>query len=322
MDNDLISVIIPVYNTEKYLDKCISSVVNQTYKNLEIILIDDGSLDKCPQICDKWAESDNRIKVIHKPNGGVSSAKNLGLDTANGKYIGFVDSDDWISPTMYEELIRLIKDNNADISCCGMVFEYNDAPCRNVYENEFIFSSKEVLLNYILDNGITPEDANKLYNAELFNNIRFDREVIYAEDFLINYHILKKSNCVAGTKKCLYHYLQNSGNSSTTAIMTDARANSYKVFQSIVDDCKDDKALYQASIKRFTEATFAVLSRVLLVDEFCDKYYDEICNALMRYKMDILKNAYVTNRHKILIALISISRKLFKTIVKRFRSVK
>ena len=115
----LISVIVPVYNVENYLDKCIESIVNQTYKNLEIILVDDGSLDSSSKICDEWAVKDNRIKVIHKTNGGVSSARNEGLKNANGDFIAFVDSDDWLELNMYEKLISKQKETNTDIVFSG-----------------------------------------------------------------------------------------------------------------------------------------------------------------------------------------------------------
>ena len=113
----LISVIVPVYNTEKYIEKCVMSILNQTYKNLEIILIDDGSTDNSPQICDSLAKKDNRITVIHQPNGGVSSARNIGLDNTHGDYITFVDSDDYIEPNMIEFLSENIGDTN--IAMCG-----------------------------------------------------------------------------------------------------------------------------------------------------------------------------------------------------------
>ena len=106
MKGPLISVIVPVYKVEQYLDRCLQSIVNQTYKNLEIILVDDGSPDNCPQICDEWAKRDKRIKVIHTQNRGVSTARNIGIDVANGQYIGFVDSDDWIEEDMYEFLLK------------------------------------------------------------------------------------------------------------------------------------------------------------------------------------------------------------------------
>ena len=113
--NELISIIVPVYNVEQFLARCIDSIRAQTYRNIEILLIDDGSTDNSGRVCDEYAKQDGRIKVYHKPNGGVSSARNYGLDRATGKYIGFVDSDDFIAPDMYEYLIQLIKDTNAEI---------------------------------------------------------------------------------------------------------------------------------------------------------------------------------------------------------------
>lgn len=121
-----ISVIVPVYKVENFLDRCVESIVGQTYENLEIILVDDGSPDNCPSMCDKWAEKDRRIKVIHKENGGVSSARNAALDIVSGDYIGFVDSDDWIDPGMYEFLYENSQKYDADISYCGTFYNYED----------------------------------------------------------------------------------------------------------------------------------------------------------------------------------------------------
>ncbi|MDY2590818.1 MAG: glycosyltransferase, partial [Agathobacter sp.] len=116
--NDLISVIVPVYKVEEYLDECVKSIISQSYSNLEIILVDDGSPDKCPELCDLWTTKDNRIKVVHKCNGGLSSARNAGLDIACGDYISFVDSDDYIAPDMIANLYNCIIENKTDISAC------------------------------------------------------------------------------------------------------------------------------------------------------------------------------------------------------------
>ena len=120
---ELISVIIPIYNVEAYLDECIASVIAQTYSNLEIILVDDGSPDNCPQMCDEWAAKDSRIRVIHKENGGLSDARNAGIDIATGEYIAFVDSDDWIVPEMYEKMLAALKTENAATCAWNMRLE-------------------------------------------------------------------------------------------------------------------------------------------------------------------------------------------------------
>ena len=126
----LISIIIPVFRVEKYLDQCIRSVCGQTYANLEIILIDDGSPDKCPGICEQWGEKDRRVKVIHKINGGLSDARNAGMKTATGVYVGFIDSDDWISPEMYERLLSAMESNRCDIACCAVEKFWDDSERR------------------------------------------------------------------------------------------------------------------------------------------------------------------------------------------------
>ena len=119
VDEGKISVVVPVYNVEDYLDRCVKSIISQTYENLEVILVDDGSADGSPVMCDSWAQKDPRIKVIHKPNGGVSSARNAALDAATGDFIGFVDSDDWIENDFYELLMKSLAENGSDIAFCG-----------------------------------------------------------------------------------------------------------------------------------------------------------------------------------------------------------
>ena len=123
-ENPLISIVIPVYKVEKFLGRCVESVVNQTYKNLEIFLIDDGSPDNCPQICDEWAEKESRIKVIHLENAGVANARNTALKQISGDYVGFVDSDDYVEPDMYEKLLDTALKNDADITFCS--YQIND----------------------------------------------------------------------------------------------------------------------------------------------------------------------------------------------------
>ena len=160
----LVSVIVPIYNTEKYLDRCIKSIVNQTYKNLEIILVDDGSPDNCPSICDNWARIDSRINVIHQKNSGVSAARNAALDLASGEYIGFVDSDDFIEPDMYSLLVQKSVDTDAGCASCGFVFDYIDGRDSVLIKSEdFVLNGEDILKNYIADKLIRPETANKIY---------------------------------------------------------------------------------------------------------------------------------------------------------------
>ena len=207
-EKTLISIIVPVYRTEKYLDRCVESIVNQTYKNLEIILVDDGSPDDCPKMCDEWAKKDKRIKVIHKENGGVSSARNIGIKSAKGKYIGFVDSDDYIEKEMYESLIDVLnKNKNLDYIYCDI---YDAEKINNHSREDYKIISKIEKIEAIFPfnasiwNGIF---SRKIINE---NNIRFDENYFFAEDliFLIQY-LDKSSNKIIHFEKKLYHYVQN-----------------------------------------------------------------------------------------------------------------
>ena len=204
-NNPLISIIIPVYNVEKYLDRCIESIVNQTYKNLEIILIDDGSTDNSPQICDKWGEKDNRIKVIHKENEGVSSARNIGLDSANGTYIGFVDSDDYIDKQMYKLLLESIHKNNSNIAICNYYISEKNQKYYGVIKQPNDILERELLE----ENGIKGFNWNKLYSVDLLHGIRFIAEVHIWEDLLFNYQILANNQVrYSYINEPLYYYVQ------------------------------------------------------------------------------------------------------------------
>lgn len=212
---DLISVIVPIYNVEKYLDKCIASIVGQTYQNLEIIMVEDGSTDRCSEICNKWAMKDTRIQVIRKTNGGLSDARNTGLSLATGEYIGFVDGDDYIHPEMYEKLWGIIKEYEADLAICG--FDYVDEN-GNPMEAEGIelengLIDKTVALSGIVDKRWNCVVWNKLYRKRLFHNIKFPYGMVY-EDRMIMPWIVKNSSKIVVTTSALYYYV-HSANSIT-----------------------------------------------------------------------------------------------------------
>jgi glycosyltransferase involved in cell wall biosynthesis len=215
--NDLISIIVPVYNVEKYLSQCINSLINQTIKNLEIILVNDGSLDNSGKICDEFSKIDNRIIVIHKENNGLSSARNAGLEIAKGNYIGFVDSDDWLDETMYETLLKLIKDNGSDISCCKFFKAADSGEKIPAIDNETIqsFTNIEGLNNFYNDLYTQTVVAwNKLYDKNLFDNIIYPTGKIH-EDEGTTYKLFYKANKITYTNKPLYYY-RTTPNSITT----------------------------------------------------------------------------------------------------------
>lgn len=202
---ELISIIIPVYKVEEYLNKCIDSVINQSYKNLEIILVDDGSPDNCPQICDEYSRKDNRIKVIHKKNGGQSEARNCGLDIAKGKYIGFVDSDDYIKEDMFEILYKNMINYDADISLCNII-KIKKKSNENVenYDEIEIYNSSDSI-KQLLKQHITNYLPNKLYKREIWEEIRLPEGKIL-EDMDVMYRLIEKSNKIVATNKTEYYY--------------------------------------------------------------------------------------------------------------------
>lgn len=212
MDNKLISVIIPVYNVEKYLDICVESVVNQTYKNLEIILVDDGSPDNCSMMCDIWAEKDNRINVIHKDNSGLSDARNAGYAVATGEYISFIDSDDYIEQDFYR-LLAIELDNGADIAECATKWcdeAGNTLAIRGFSENK-ILDTVKATQTLLKENGIYQTVWNKLYRKSCIQDIHFPFGK-YHEDNFWTWQVFLQSKKISVITKPLYNYVQrNSG---------------------------------------------------------------------------------------------------------------
>lgn len=208
---DLISVIVPVYNVESYLNRCIESLVRQTYKYLEIILVDDGSLDGCPHICDKWSERDNRIHVIHKTNGGLSSARNAGLKVAKGEYIAFLDSDDWIHTKFIEHLYITIKDYKVDIAACDICQVYTEKQDEKINKLSVkIYSTEEALETLINGETFRAVAWNKLYHKNMLIGEQFETGR-YHEDEFFTYRIMAKTNKLAYVDEKLYYYFQRKG---------------------------------------------------------------------------------------------------------------
>ena len=211
----MISIIVPVYNVEKYLPKCIESICRQTYTDLEIILVDDGSPDESGRICEEYAAKDKRIKVIHKQNGGLSDARNAGLDIAKGDYIQFVDSDDYIHPKMTEILYRNLTDYQADVSICNFVVQGEEAGPASMDKDSMeqtieCFEGREVMDQLQKKNTVTVIAWNKLYKASLFENLRYEKGRLHEDEYLIH-HLLDRVNVSVYTDAELYYYVQHAG---------------------------------------------------------------------------------------------------------------
>lgn len=210
MENQLISIIVPIYNVEKYLKQCIESIISQTYRNIEIILVDDGSPDNCGKICDEYSQKDKRIIVLHKENGGLSDARNKGIDIAKGDYLTFVDSDDFVNIDYIEKLYNSIKFNNTKLAQCGIskVDENNEIIEKLNYEKNQIKTSHEILNELygkrLIENVVV---WNKMYAKELFENIRFPVGKIHEDEFT-TYKIFYSVDKISLLSDCLYNYRQ------------------------------------------------------------------------------------------------------------------
>lgn len=200
---DLISVIVPVYKVEDYLDECVSSVVSQSHKNLEIILVDDGSPDSCPRMCDTWAEKDSRIRVIHKANGGLSDARNAGLEIASGDYIAFVDSDDCIQPDMLKKLLDALHRTDSDISACGIL---NFGAAQSTWGCQDFVGTPEQIYAKLYNETAYPVAAwNKLYRRRCWDTLRFPIGKI-CEDAFTTYRLIHNAKRIVMIPEALYCY--------------------------------------------------------------------------------------------------------------------
>lgn len=213
-EEPLISVIIPIYNVEQYLKRCVDSVLSQTYTNLEIWLVDDGSTDGCGGICDEYAEKDERIRVIHKENGGLSNARNTALDRMNGEYVTFVDSDDFIRNDMIEELLRILSEYDADMAICGFESGKNDF-FRNNRKSDYTINiwKDDTKFDCLFDDKYRNFIAcacGKLYKAFIFEGIRYPEGKIHEDEFTIHY-IIEKCKKIVTVDGVLYYHFERQG---------------------------------------------------------------------------------------------------------------
>ena len=294
MKNDLISIIIPVYKVEKYLEKCIESVLKQTYTNLQIILVDDGSPDNCGKICDEYAKKDPRIEVIHKVNGGLSDARNVGIAKAKGKYIGFVDSDDYIKEDMYEILINLIKEYDADVSICNL-YDVIDGKeyIRNNENGIQEYSRLEILKEVLLDKNIQSYAWNKLYKKELFDEIKYPIGKKY-EDIGTTFYVFEKCNKIVVTSEPEYYYLKRSDSlvnnvtESTVLDYTDIIIQRYLYTQKNIEELRKYNNYYLAKTLITAHNDIELLGSISeKMQEKYKKLYNLVYNIMKNDREDI-----------------------------------
>lgn len=278
---DLISIIVPIYNVEKYLNKCIESIVNQTYENIEIILIDDGSNDNSGIICDEYAKKDNRIIVVHKENGGVSSARNKGLKIAKGEWISFVDADDWIEQTFCQTLLNKVTQEQADIALCG----YNRITDNRI--EKINANNQEVFLNSneYLVKSLNPQTGfgfchMKLIKKEVLKSISFNERIEVGEDALFNIQLSTYIKKTVFLKQPLYNYRIN--NQSVVKRYDENYANKYlksmKIIEEYIWQEYNEENEENIEIKQ-NYYNFVAYHIMLIIVNYCYHPDNKMCNA-------------------------------------------
>jgi glycosyltransferase involved in cell wall biosynthesis len=308
----IISIIVPVYNVEKYLEKCIESILRQTFIDFELLLIDDGSTDNSGKICDEYSLKDKRIKVIHKENGGLSDARNSGLNIALGDYIGFVDSDDWIESDMYEVLYNNLKKYNADISICKMrMIKYdNYDSINNQTNNCILLNNKEAFECLFNTKYFASHACDKLYKKELIKNIRYPKGKLY-EDMFTTYQVFEKTNKVVFTDYIGYNYYQRI-DGIVNSKFTIQKLDYIEAFNDIFNLCRKKYPQTEKTVKTsYIIANIDLLNQALLSNSNNRVAIHLLRNNIKRNIKFILTSDTFNIKKKIVCLVIIISHKIY-----------
>lgn len=324
MENVKVSVIIPVYKVEKYLIRCINSIIGQTYKNIEIILIDDGSPDRCPIICDEYSKKDERIKVIHKKNGGLSSARNKGVDLSSGEYITFIDSDDFISEFYIEYLLKAVIENNSLMSCCQDIRFGNE---KNLYDslgnknnkfNYYIMTKNDFFSEMLELNSDLRTAWGKMFHASLFKKYNFDETFYFAEDMKIIHRLVNECNNIVKVNNVLYYYSQE----SESLVRSKFRYEKLQMLECAYEWKCFIGDNYPSLKSKATDYYFFVLmgmcNELIFVDELrAQKELTNLIKEMKVNKVNVLKNQFMKTYDKLkCFLLINEYLKLYKLIYK------
>lgn len=302
-----LSIIVPVYNVEKYINQCIDSILNQTLNDFELILINDGSTDKSGIICDEYCKIDSRIKVIHKENGGLSSARNAGIDASRGRYIGFVDSDDWIEKDMYEVLYKNIEEYQSDISICGMNRVTNNQYIKQYDTGKLeVLNKVEAMEKLLQGREIRDYFCDKLYRRELFDNFRFPNGKIF-EDASCQYKMFNMSDRIVYNDLAKYNYRMTQ-NSIVRAAFTPAKLDWVEATEELLKFTERNyPKLYEFALQKYVNSNFSLMMQIINGDykQYKKEYYLLLKNLKNKYK-EINCNPYIEKHIKFHIKLIKL----------------
>ncbi len=321
--NNLISVVVPIYKVEKYLDECINSIIHQTYTNLEIILVDDGSPDNCPKMCDEWAKKDERIKVIHKKNGGLSDARNAGLAIATGEYISFIDSDDFLELDLYKLAIENLNSENAQIFAFGRYYVYGDQREVHQKQNVKLIMNSEEALDTMNKFGYYDVAAwDKVYKRSLFDEIIYPVGKI-SEDWFVTYKLIDRADKIIYDSKPLYNYRQRANSithSSNVKINYDVIDASSEVLDFI--NKKYPNIVLNANT-RYIYTLIGVYNNILCYDKVNRK--DKLSSLYRKIKKDykkIIRNKDLTFGRRNQLFLIVRFNFLYNFVIRQIKKLK
>lgn len=312
-----ITIVVPVYNVEKYIERCINSLVHQTIELERIILVDDGSTDSSGAICDDFANNYNNISVVHQKNQGLSAARNKGIEMAETEYIGFVDSDDYVDPDMYAELFKLITDNTADISVCGVWVEKENGDKYSKYGNNgnIIMDNKKALIELNSYKLFNMSFCDKLFKKNLFDDIRFPVGKL-CEDYYIMHKIIAKTDKLAYTSKEYYHYIQRQISISRNKNINLAPMEASTVQTEFYRQNFPDIAFVAETACAFSH--MGIYSAYIRNGIKCPKDLLKKCTKISKkYLCSVLKNPYIPKIKKLQAVTFCYCKPAYKNIIKR-----
>lgn len=306
MESNKISIIVPVYKVEQYLERCVNSLTNQTYKNIEIILVDDGSPDQCPQMCDNYANSDSRIKVIHKKNGGLSDARNAGLDAATGEYIAFVDSDDWVEPDFIEQLYVNAKKEDADISIIGCTLVWDDGRKKTVSKDKgyYVFDQEKAIREMLAQRKFGCMVCQKMYRKQIFDTVRFPVGKLY-EDVAVSMPTFLKAKKVVVSGNYGYNYYQRN-DSIVNSKFDERKLYFLECCQNIIKYSDKHEKMYDTEAHIFYLRALMMFALTLYQNSENEKNTEYIEQEIKKNKKYIWNNMCLELRKKVVLSLICI----------------
>ena len=304
--SELLSIIVPFYNSDKYLDECISSIIYQTYKNFELILVNDGSTDTSLEICNKFKENDNRIIVVDKENTGVSDSRNIGLSLAKGKYIGFVDSDDFIEKEMYQSLIEKIQSEKSEI-CVMDSYTIRLSKTKNL-NNISPIDNAEALKKLLLLEFPTSVWAY-LYTKKSLDGIKFSQKIHFFEDLEFNYRVLCNIQNVSVHKSKLYNY-RISETSINSQSINYKKLTCLDLLDSIIENIKSKQIALEKQSRYFvSHCLISMILSISKIEETNNEFYSILRKYCIKYMNSILFSKYVPLKHKLIIFMYQIHPK-------------